>query len=345
MIDEGEKSYERFARLVENEGPSEENTKKLAEAALRKNNRGALAALGLHNIKWTIQAARELGEDPDRVISSLSGGPGSNLLVQWFTHRDAVPDGVKESLRRLARDVLVQYAVGLGKELIGDRSRGVLEGETLRSYIAGDDPSLIDLEETVENVVMQGKAAPLVSTEDFTVRETIHGRRAVALLVDISGSMQGEKLTWCSIAAAMLAYALRPDELALAFFESDTHVVKSFTDKMEIEEIADELLNLRSRGGTMLNAGLDWMTEQLRQIGHRRKNALVLTDAGIFDLEECAGGCRMLSALHSSVTWFVPEADFDQSQADVLAKWSQGSMVRLHQNWKQFPMLIREALK
>lgn len=345
MIDQGERSYQRFARLIEQENPGAQNTSRLVQAALRKNNTAALAALGHHNLGWTLAGADELGRGHTLVVESLSAGPGTNLLVQWFSHRDKIPKNIRAPLRRLAREVLVQYAVALGKELIGDRSRGILEGESARAYAPGDDPALVDLEETIENLVAEGKPLRLIAPEDLRVRETTHGRRAVALLVDISGSMHGEKLTWCSIVAAMLAYCLRPDELALAFFESDTHVVKTFTDRMEIDEVADELLNLASRGGTMLGAALDWITDELAEAGPRRKNALILTDAAIYDLEDCAGPCRLLAALHASTSWFVPNTEWAEREAGSLARWSRGTIVRLHGNWKQFPRLISEALR
>ena len=345
MIEKGEKVYERFFRMIKKEHPNAENTTNLAQVAIKNNNAAALAALGHYHLDWTLKAAKDDPEALELVIQSLSSGPGSNLLVQWFSHRDAVPQSAKKHLRRLAKEVLVQYAVSLGKEMIGDRSQGVLEGESVRCYIPGDDPSLLDMEETVENIISQGKSLRTIGPEDLCVRETIHGRRAVAMLVDISGSMQGEKMTWCAIAAAMLAYTLRPDELALAFFESDTHVVKSFDDKMEIEEIADELLGLTSQGGTMLSTALDWVTDELKKIGHRRKNALILTDAAIYDLEDCAGASRLLFALHTQATWFVPQSEWAESEAATLAKWSNGTVVRLHENWRRFPVLISEALR
>ena len=344
MIEQGERSFERFSRLIEQERPSREQIERLTQLAVKNDNSTAMAALGGYNLSWALSGAEANEEGQDRIVESLSAGPGTNLLVQWFSHREKIPERIKAPLRRLAKEVLVQYAVALGKELIGDRSRGVLEGETSRSFVCGDDPSLVDMEETVDNLVSQGKSLSMIQPEDLRVRETIHGRRAVALLVDISGSMHGEKLTWCSIAAAMLAYCLRPDELALAFFESDTHVVKSFSDRMPVEQVADDLLNLSSQGGTMLGSALEWLCDELRGLSQRRKNALILTDAGIFDLEDCAGPCRLLSALHTSTTWFVPQSQWAEPEAAALARWSRGTIVLLHSNWKRFPKLISEAL-
>ncbi len=345
MIEKGEKVYQRFARLLDREKLSRENTEKLSELAARKNNMAALAALGNYNLEWAVDGVEDVPGGQEMVIESLSAGPGSNLLTQWFNYRDKAPQKIKAPLRKLAREVLVQYAVSLGKELIGDRSRGVLESESVRSYCQGDDFSLIDMDETVEHIVSAGKPANMILPEDLRIRQTQKGHRAIALLVDISGSMHGEKLTWCSIAAAMLAYALSPDELALAFFESDTHIVKSFYDKMEIDEVADQLLGLTCKGGTMLGAALDWVVKELKVKGSRRKNALVLTDAAIFDLEDCTGLCRLLEAIKASVTWFVPNNEWAKNESKALAKWSNGTIVRLGDNWKRFPVLISEALK
>lgn len=345
MIESDVKVYERFARLIDKERPGAQNTQRLAEVAIKKQNTAALAALGHYNLEWTLRAAEEIGDGYELIVESLSTGPGTNLLTQWFTFKDVVPEQIKKPLRKLAREMLIQYAVALGKELLGDRSLGLLEGETVRSFAPGDDLSLIDMDETLDNIISQGKGISMIAPDDFRVRETVHGRRAVVMVVDISGSMQGEKLTWCSIAAAMLAYALSPDELSLAFFESDTHVVKRFDDKMEMEEVADELLNLTSRGGTMFSQAVSWVTQELAQVGHRRKYALFLTDAAIYDLDQCAPPCRMLPGLQASSSWFVPESRWAEDAAKTLAKWSNGTLVRLHDNWRRFPGLISEALR
>ena len=345
MIEEGEKVYERFSYLINREAPSPHNTLRLAEMALRKRNTAALAALGHYDLNMTLQAAEKAGGGHKLVLESLTAGPGSNLLVQWFHYRNKVPESVKEPLRKLAKEVLLQYAVSLGKSLVGDRSRGLLEGEQVRAYVPGDDPSLVDLEETLDHMVTAGKPLSMLDGDDIRVRKTTHGRRAVAMLIDISGSMEGNKLTWCAIAAAMLAYALQPDELSLAFFESDTHIVKRFDEEMSIEEIADALLNLASMGGTMLSTGLTHVASELRSVEQKHKTALVLTDAAIYDLEQCAPACRMLAALHTRAVWFVPQDKWAEDGANTLAAWSRGAVVRLHENWRRFPDLISEALR
>ncbi|MHA1724579.1 MAG: hypothetical protein ACTSXH_07025 [Promethearchaeota archaeon] len=49
------------------------------------------------------------------------------------------------------------------------------------------------------------------------------------------------------------------------FFKSNTHIVKEFKDDKNLEDLADELLDLTARGGTRVQKALEWGGEQLKE--------------------------------------------------------------------------------
>lgn len=49
----------------------------------------------------------------------------------------------------------------------------------------------------------------------------------------------GGELAVCAIAVVMLLGKLLPEEVALAVFESDTHVLKGFPDSSDLDTVAD----------------------------------------------------------------------------------------------------------
>jgi len=104
---------------------------------------------------------------------------------------DATPDA--ETLRR-ARQIASRLAVPRPRRDITAR-RGIGELASVR-YRGGSDD--IDLDQTIEQLVEH----PLPDEDDIIVRERIRTRRSVVLLVDVSGSMRGERVR---TAAATLA--------------------------------------------------------------------------------------------------------------------------------------------
>jgi uncharacterized protein with von Willebrand factor type A (vWA) domain len=97
--------------------------------------------------------------------------------------------------------------------------------------------------------------------------------------------MSGMKLAACSIAVMVLIGSLAADEVAICFFESNTHVVKEFGDEKDLEDVADELLDLKARGGTQVSRALEWGAKQLEETNVEMKVCFLLTDCEFFEKE------------------------------------------------------------
>ncbi len=87
-------------------------------------------------------------------------------------------------------------------------------------YRYGSDD--IDLDRTLEVLTER----PVPEDTDIVVREGMRSRRAVALVVDVSGSMRGEKVAIAAATVAALAGDLVDDELAVVAFWKHAVVVK-----------------------------------------------------------------------------------------------------------------------
>src|SRR5215510_403449 len=80
-----------------------------------------------------------------------------------------------------------------------------------------------------------------VTEEDLYVPVASKGQAAMCVLLDISGSMGGRELANCAISVVMLLGRMNPQEIAVALFESDTHVVKGFHQERDLDEVMDRL--------------------------------------------------------------------------------------------------------
>ena len=61
--------------------------------------------------------------------------------------------------------------------------------------------------------------------DDIIVRERVRTRRSVVLLVDVSGSMRGERVRTAAATVGALAAELARDDLAVIAFWSDAAVL------------------------------------------------------------------------------------------------------------------------
>lgn len=214
-------------------------------------------------------------------------GGGENLLLQWYTHRDVIPSEFKERVRLLAKQALLDAALAWMHKGVGGAERGLLPQARTRPYRAGDDVDHLDVDGTLESLAMSGKSLDQLSSEDLVVADTSSGRAGFVVLIDISGSMSGRDLAVCAIAVVMLLGRLKPEELALALFESNTHVVKGFADGTDLDDVASNLLELRATGGTCVDAALRFARDEFGgQAEQERRVLFLLSDFAFFEAED-----------------------------------------------------------
>ncbi|MGV9171069.1 MAG: hypothetical protein ACOC35_00695, partial [Promethearchaeia archaeon] len=238
MYEQNIGNFKRYTNIMKKVKLSQAQINELMPHALDHNNYQGLGALAHYDMGKAFSAAKKGrnagkggagggsakgGKKAQRkVAESLNAGSGENLLKQWFYHRRKVPSHVMDFVKSLCKDALIKIALNIISNQRGSGEKGLIPTNKLRTFIQGDDLDLIDLDATIENIIMQGKSLDMISTEDLLVRKTEKGRVSICFLLDISGSMSGQKLAACSIAVMVLIGSLRADEVAICFFESDT---------------------------------------------------------------------------------------------------------------------------
>jgi hypothetical protein len=206
-------------------------------------------------------------------------GGGTNLLKQWFTHRDGLGSELRERIKAIAKNALLELSFDWITKGTGSAEQGLLPQTQARPFRGSDDLDLLDIESTLDAIIGAGKSLNHIGEEDLWVHDTAKGRAAFGVLIDISGSMSGRELTICAISVIMLLGRLRPEEIALAVFESDTHVIKSFAAPRELDEVADDVLDLRATGGTRVDAALRWIRDEFASAPeHEHRLLFLLSD-------------------------------------------------------------------
>jgi Mg-chelatase subunit ChlD len=349
LIEKNEGDFERLQNLMNRlkNQLNNDRIKELLNAGLASDNREALGALGHFDLEQALKGAQQMAGDEgtSKVVSCLSAGSGENMLKQWFIHRKNIPPKAKQKVKELAKKMLIELGIYYSRARLGTATTGPIPINIVRPYMIGDDIENIDLEETINNILEKGKELSHIGYDDFYVHETAKGLRSACIELDISGSMSGEKLAYMAICTTMLVYSLKKDELAVCFFESDTHVIKEMDKKADLEEIAEELLTIKAKGGTRLQKSLEWARRQFKEkSGSREKLNILFTDAEVYDLERAMNELRIFRSMGIDFVLVSPERSFNLEEAKKMVKIAGGQLLKI-KKWDEFPQLISEVLK
>lgn len=262
------------------------------------------------------------------VESSKAFLPGACLLF-------LVQSELDETKRRMARKVLVRMILGLVSKVSW---RGLQPTEYVNVPFR---PGLeeIDLEETLENVL--GKGAP--SLEDIVCRERVRKRRAAVLLLDVSNSMQGERMVVATAAVGVLARKFEDDDYAVVVFRDRARVLKSMREHVDCEELVERLLDVEFGGSTDIKKALETGLRELDSVQAKVKFGVIVTDGWVTrggDPVEVAG---MYPRLHVVEVPMGP-AGGDSEMCAKMAEAGRGKHMRVH-DFRDLPMALSKLLR
>lgn len=215
------------------------------------------------------QISPTVGElDEEAFAAALAADPdaAAALLADLARATDA---SLRAAARRLAARVFIQ----LGRTG-PTRSRG-----TRRIGVARNGEGDLDLDRTLDR--WTGPWPP--RGEDLVTRSWTAHRRAVCLLVDTSGSMNGLAVALAAVAAAGIVLAgtgegaRRLDASVLAFGQ-DVQVLGPQGARRPAEELVGELVSLRGHGLTDVAGGLREASKQLGCVAVDERVAVLMSD-------------------------------------------------------------------
>ena len=210
--------------------------------------------------------------DRARQNPAQRGGSGPAVTEEQgtlvpVTEAAVVPD--PETLRR-AREIAARLAVSRPRT---DRTARRGAGDVASvPYRGGSDD--IDLDRTLEMLTEH----PVPEDEDIIVRERVTTTRSVVLLVDLSGSMRGERARTAAAAVGALAAELSQDNLAVIAFWSDAAVLSRLGQHVPPERLVESMLRIPARGLTNLAFPLQAARRELARVPARDARVLLLSD-------------------------------------------------------------------
>jgi Mg-chelatase subunit ChlD len=181
---------------------------------------------------------------------------------------------LKEMARRIATRAILRRA----HDLVGpiQPSRKVVR-EMLTEPFRGE----LDEEETLENLL--GKEFP--EPEDWVGTRREARRTQVVLMMDTSLSMSGKNLALAAVAAAVLAFSVKSEDLAVVAFETSAKALTHLGQKDTAAHVVEQLLSQPARGFTNIAEGLAKGRRELLRARTPRRVGLLITD-GVFTAGE-----------------------------------------------------------
>ncbi|HEX6453048.1 MAG TPA: vWA domain-containing protein [Trebonia sp.] len=213
-------------------------------------------------------------EPPGRPVNPAKrtggGGPATTdeqAALTSASEPTAAPD--PETLRRV-REIAARLAMPRPRrDMTARRGTGELASVP---YRGGSDD--VDLDRTVEQLAEH----PVPEEEDIIVRERVRTRRSIVLLVDVSGSMRGERARTAAATVGALAAELARDDMAVIAFWSDAAVLARLGQHVAPQALVESMLRIPARGLTNVGFPLQVARRELARVPARDARVLLLSD-------------------------------------------------------------------
>lgn len=350
LIQAGVNDFDRLHNLMSAAGLSPQQLRQLGDIAAQMGNQSALgavahedlhAALGTQGSGIPQRYGRAYGQqigplagmptDKDRVdmaFGGLLGGPSTNIIKIWYTYRDELPPELKQRLREIAQRLLIDLGMRYARATMGSSMLGgIMESTTVRPFRIGDDIDLIDLEETVDSLLAQGRTSfKVIETSDFLVTETYQGHRAFYWALDKSGSMHApKKLGMLAISVMAGLYGIKKDDFGVVLFDDRTHIVKEIAERnVAVEKVAADLLEARAGGGTGGQESIKLALRNFEDTKAKEKIFIFATDMYLSDQQVCEDLVERMKSLDIKMIILAPTGEYNPQAANALAKKAHG---------------------
>lgn len=260
-----------------------------------------------------------------RTSSDSEDFPGE--LVALATEQDTESTGLA---RTRAREIAARLALPKPRRVARRRNAS---GRAITTAFSGGSDD-IDLDATLEVLLEE----PFPNDDAILVRERMRRSRAVAVLVDISGSMKGERVLNAAAIMGALLSELRDERLAVIAFWSDAAVLARLGERIDARVLVDQLVSIPAQGLTNIEFPLRLAWTELRNVPTRDARVVLLSDcvhnAGPDPLIAARAAPRLDVLVDAS-------GEHDMDLARALAREGRGALGVLRDHRDAAPLLQR----
>ncbi len=206
----------------------------------------------------------------EKMLMMAERSPSSWMAAQLLF---LLRSGLDPKRRRTAKRILTRMIMRLAAQISG---RGL---SATRQVSVPFKPGLeeFDIDQTLEN--MLGKSLP--DSADLISIERQRKKSAVSLMLDVSNSMQLEKIVIATLAVGVLAHKLRDDHYCVITFNDHPKILKTATEESSIEALIGKMLDIQPKGATNIEEALRVGLEELRKVNAHERVGILVTDGWV----------------------------------------------------------------
>jgi Mg-chelatase subunit ChlD len=218
-----------------------------------------------------------------------------------------------ERLRRAVRTVAARLV--LDRARVGrPRRRGLGRPRAVSAALGGD----LDIDASIDGIVAASSEGRTPALDELVARDWGRTDTAVVVLVDQSGSMNGDRLAAAAVTAAACALRI-PAECAVLAFARYVQVIKPLVCDVPIAATIERVLQLRGHGVTGLATALRAANDQLSSARASRRIVVLLSDCRATDEQDPVPAARGIAEL----IILAPRGDHEQAAALAAASGSR----------------------
>jgi Mg-chelatase subunit ChlD len=135
----------------------------------------------------------------------------------------------------------------------------------------------LDLEETIENIL--GNSS--FDNRDIVCVEKCTRKKAYSLMLDVSNSMQAEKMLIAALAVGVFAHKFLDDHYSIIMFSDRAHLLKPIEERPDVEKLIDKMLDLQVGGSTNIEEALRKGLQELERLLHLDGTGILVTDGWV----------------------------------------------------------------
>lgn len=211
-------------------------------------------------------------------VSGFEQKPSWDVAVRFqdLKRLGNIPDKEKQRLRRRAVEGILDRAHQILGSVLKPEKSVVTDYRTfMESGQRGELDVLATLEEGFSRGYIDMSAvSPDILRFDARLEKDVD----IALVMDASLSMTGEKIALLAVSAAVVALCVPPKRLSMMGFDSRTRWIKRFGDEMSVETIVERVLELPAGGFTNLELALTETSKAVHAQHNDKANVILITD-------------------------------------------------------------------
>jgi gas vesicle protein GvpN len=207
-------------------------------------------------------------EENDADVLTQSDDIGWAIAQNYSQLRIRLKD---QTLLELAKRIAIKATIRRVLRLLGPVSLPTYI--TRQEFKLGEDAE-IDVESTLDRVVEKRHISP----SDLIVERREPKRLSVAMMLDASLSMSGDKLAMATAAIAVLAFRLKTVDYILITFNDRPTVLKRVNQTKNLDDLISDLLEARAGGYTNIEWALRKGKEELSSSITRNQVGILITD-------------------------------------------------------------------